>query len=139
MSKNITTAPLVQTLTATAVLADSTYNLSQTEDGSGRRSMNFSSPLILNLDLTLGRAQLNLFAISTLLDGYGAGVGFHIHGNIIGAYNIDIYAFNSEAEVNTVCGDAFKRVGGAGTAFMLWVSGRYNWGLVSCELTPSIP
>jgi hypothetical protein len=138
MAKNITTAPALRTLTATAVVADNTYNLSQMVDGSGRRSMNVS-PIVINFDTTLNPIVVNLFALSTLLDGLGAGVGFHIHGTIVAGLNpVTFNAFSSESEVNTICGVPNKPLLGVGTAFMLWVSGRFNWGLAFCVATPSV-
>lgn len=140
--KSIKTAPEVQTLTATGVEDDDTYNLSQMDSNSGRRSMNMI-PLVLNFDVTEGDINLNLFAISDLLTGAGAGVGFHIHGTIIAGINdVIVNPYMDESYEDTICGRGSMSVSGEIegilTAFMIWVSGRNNWGMAYCIPTPSI-
>ncbi len=139
----LSTAPNYATLTATASLATSTYQLTQMEDGSGKASMNIS-PNIYDVDLTLGNMVIKLFAISELFASGSAGLGFTMKGTIVattgGARTLVIKAYTSIDETNTICGVASATITGSlGDCFILTPDGLTNWILISCASTTSPP
>src|SRR3990167_8121987 len=102
MAIELTTANSYKILTATAELATSTYNLTETDSHSGRGTMN-NIPKVYDINLTLGDMVINLFAHSLLFVGGSDALGFTVKGTITaGAGNtLVLDAFTSESEVNT--------------------------------------
>lgn len=134
----LVTTPTYKTLTATASLATSTYDLTLMDDHDGLSAMN-NIPNVYDIDLSLGNIVINLFAISSLMAGKTIGLGFTVKGTITataGGNNVVFRAFNNETEVNTICGVATATVAGAaGTAFILTPAGSTNWILLTCTTT----
>lgn len=136
------TQPSYKKLIASATPANNIYNLEQIDDHSGNNAI-VNNPNVLDIDLVLNSMTINLFALSTLFFGDSMGLGFTIKGTITATTGglgraLVIYAYSSEAEVNTICGNATATITGTvGNTFILTPAGMFNWLLLSCAPTVS--
>ena len=138
MAQDLSMASVYRKITAVALAADNTYNFGESSDNSGRGNRNLDYN-VFDIDTTINPITINLLALSLLFEEGSMGLGYMMKGTIVaGEFFLTFVAHNSEAEVNTICGNPEKAIAGsAGTAFILTPAGRTNWLLLTCEFVPT--
>jgi len=139
MSVEKLTSPAYTKLTATAVLATSTFDITYTDEHSGYGAMN-SNPNVYDCNLALGNMRINLPSLSNLFTGTSLGLAFEIRGTITvagtdGAARTLVFVANlNGTDTNdTICGSATATlVAAVGTTFMISPSGKNNWSFLTC-------
>ena len=139
MSVETKTSAGYRLLTATAVLATSTFDITYASEGEGYGAMN-SNPNVYDLDPTLGNMVINLPSLSSLFTGTSLGLAFEIRGTIIatgaaGAARTIVFVgnLNGTDTNDTICGAATATIIAAvGATFMISPSGKNNWSLLIC-------
>lgn len=91
---------------------------------------------VIDFDITLGNATLNLPSIQSLITGGSGFTSFKIKGSIrAGAppRTLTLHPDATEGDADTICGDTTVTIAGVSSCFNLWIAGQNIWGLSLCN------